>query len=118
MDFTITHEPGPLGAIRLRLSGAIDLASRDALFECGKNAIGDAPQLLLNLSDVRFMDSTGLSVLIDLSHEADNQGKLFALEEPSQRVLRILTLTGLQDAWPIHHTAEPQSKLAVDEVMG
>jgi anti-sigma B factor antagonist len=101
MDLTIASEPGPSGAVRLRLSGAVDLASRDELLNSGKDALSHSPGLLLNLSDVQFMDSTGIGVLIDLSHEADDQGKSFAIEEPSQRVLRILTLTGLQDAWTV-----------------
>jgi anti-sigma B factor antagonist len=103
MDLTIASEPGPSGAVRLRVAGSIDLASRDELFNSGKSALSDAPQLLLNLSEVRFMDSTGIGALIDLAQEAEDHGKSFAIEEPSQRVLRILTLTGLQDAW----TARP-----------
>jgi anti-anti-sigma factor len=101
MDLTITSEAGPLGAVRLRLSGAVDLASRDELFNSGKRALNQSSGLLLNLSDVQFMDSTGIGVLIDLSREADDHGKSFAIEQPSQRVLRILTLTGLQDSWTI-----------------
>lgn len=106
MDLTITSEPAPSGAVRLRLSGAVDLASRDELFNSGKSALSQSSRLLLNLSDVQFMDSTGIGALIDLSQEADDHGKSFAIEQPSQRVLRILTLTGLQDAWTILATPE------------
>jgi anti-anti-sigma factor len=52
------------------------------------------------------MDSTGIGALIDLAREADDHGKTFAIEEPSQRVLRILTLTGLQDAWTAQSAPE------------
>jgi anti-sigma B factor antagonist len=101
MDLKITSEPGPSGAVRLRLSGAVDLATRDELVNSGKSALSQAPRLLLNLADVSFMDSTGIGALIELAHEADDHRKSFAIEEPSQRVLRILTLTGLQDAWTV-----------------
>ncbi|HEX2902161.1 MAG TPA: STAS domain-containing protein [Jatrophihabitans sp.] len=106
MDLTIIRETEPSGAVRLRLSGAIDLASKDGLLETAKSALAAAPQLLLNLSDVRFMDSTGISVLIDLAHEAEDHGKSFAVEEPSSRVQRILAVTGLQDAWTLPSTAQ------------
>jgi anti-sigma B factor antagonist len=106
MDLTITSEPGPSGAVRLRVSGAVDLASRDELFDSGSRVLSEAAGLLLNLSEVRFMDSTGIGALIDLAREADDHGKTFAIEEPSQRVLRILTLTGLQDEWIVPAAAE------------
>jgi anti-anti-sigma factor len=101
MDLTIASEPGPTGVVRLRLSGAVDLASRDELFSSGKGVLSDSSNLVLNLSDVQFMDSTGIGTLIDLAREAEELGRSFAIEDPSQRVLRILTLTGLQDAWTV-----------------
>lgn len=55
--------------------------------------------LLLNLSGVNFIDSTGLGALIALAGEASDRGKQFAIEEPSARAKRVLTLTGLNEVW-------------------
>lgn len=108
MDLTITAEPADNGRIRLRLNGSVDLVSRDALLEHGRSALLETPAgLLLNLSEVNFMDSAGIGTLIALSREAEDSGAGFAIEKPSQRVERLLTLTGLHDAW----TEQPPSEL-------
>ena len=100
MDLTIAAEPVATGETRLRLTGSVDLVSRDALIEQGRQALRDTPTgLLLNLSGISFMDSAGIGTLIALSREAEDRGARFAIEEPSQRVQRLLTLTGLHDAW-------------------
>lgn len=108
VDLSITAEPAANGRTRLRLSGSVDLVSRDTLLDHGRKALLDTPGgLLLNLSEVRFMDSAGIGTLISLSREAEDGGAGFAIEEPSQRVQRLLTLTGLHDAW----TEQPPSEL-------
>jgi anti-anti-sigma factor len=102
VDLTITAEPSEDGVIRLRLAGALDLVSRDQLLTAGTESLADAQSgLLLNLADVNFIDSTGIGTLIELFREAEEQRKQFAIEEPSQRVQRVLTLTGLSDTWTV-----------------
>jgi anti-anti-sigma factor len=99
MELTIAVEPSA-GMTRLRLKGALDLVSREQLVGAGTEAIASSEAgPLLNLAEVSFIDSTGIGALIELSREAEDQEKRFAIEEPSQRVQRVLTLTGLDDAW-------------------
>jgi anti-anti-sigma factor len=100
MELTITAEPSEDGVTRLRLAGALDLVSRDQLLTAGTELLADAQTgLLLNLANVNFIDSTGIGTLVELFREAEEQRKHFAIEEPSQRVQRVLTLTGLRDTW-------------------
>lgn len=100
MDLRIGREAVADGAVRLRLAGALDLVSRDAVLAAGSQALTDpSTGLLLNLSQVSFIDSTGLGALIALAGEASDQGKHFAIEEPSARAERVLTISGLYEAW-------------------
>ena len=63
------------------------------------------PTLVVDLADVTFMDSTGISLLLQAKDRcaADHCG--FALRRPSQRVLRVIELSGLTDLFEID--AEP-----------
>lgn len=107
VDLTIAAEAADNGRTRLRLAGSVDLVSRDALMEHAREALLETPAgLVLNLSEISFMDSAGIGTLIALSREAEDSGAGFAIEEPSQRVQRLLTLTGLHDAW----TEQPPGK--------
>lgn len=96
------------GHALLRVTGAIDVQSRDALLTAGHAAFeGDTPGLVLDLADVTFLDSTGIGALVELGHDAEDADAAFALRDPSPRVVRILEMTGLSDAWPIEETEVP-----------
>lgn len=93
------------GHALLRVSGAIDVQSREALLTAGRAAFdGDSPGLVLDLADVSFVDSTGIGALVELGRDAEDADASFALRDPSSRVVRILQMTGLTDAWPIEET--------------
>ncbi|POX60155.1 anti-sigma factor antagonist [Streptomyces sp. Ru62] len=51
-------------------------------------------RVLLDLSDVAFLDSTGLTCLIAVYRTARSTGARLALIAPSERVRRMLALTG------------------------
>jgi anti-sigma B factor antagonist len=79
---------------RLALSGEIDAHTaqlfRDALFEAPRT--GD---LLVDISGVTFIDSSGLRVVLELHQNLDRDGRRLVLVEPSRPVTRLLELTGL-----------------------
>lgn len=96
------------GHTLVRVSGAIDVQSRDALLTAGRAAFAsDTPGLVLDLADVTFVDSTGIGALVELGHDAEDAEAGFRLRDPSPRVVRILQMTGLTDAWPIEETDAP-----------
>lgn len=90
------------GRALLRVSGAIDIQSREALITAGRAALdGNSGALVLDLADVTFMDSTGIGALVELGHDAEDAGAELLIRDPSPRVVRILDMTGLGEAWPI-----------------
>ena len=106
MNIGIETGTDDTGRCVIRVSGAIDVQSRVALLTAGRAALEtDAPALVLDLADVSFLDSTGIGALVELSHDAEDAQMGFALRAPSARVVRILQMTGLGDAWQIEDDA-------------
>jgi len=82
----------------LAVAGELDLASSPTLEEALDAVTGTTPELLiLDLSALEFMDSTGLSVLVRAHQRALEAGRRFALVKGSPQVQRLLTLTGIDD---------------------
>jgi anti-sigma B factor antagonist len=79
----------------IAVSGEVDLASADQL----DKAIRDAEQsatgwIVIDLEDLRFMDSTGLSVLLQARRRArENSNHLRFIPSRHEQVTRLLSLT-------------------------
>lgn len=85
------------GAMLVRFWGSVDLAVRAA----GSGGLGDlrgAGPLDLDLRDVTFMDSTGLSVLVRVVRDAAADGRPVRLLGAGGAVGDLLATTGV-DAW-------------------
>ncbi|MFF8910257.1 STAS domain-containing protein [Streptomyces olivaceoviridis] len=67
----------------------------------------DGHSVLVDLSDVTFLDSTGLTCLIAVYRTARSTGARLALIAPSERVRRMLALTGTDQV--LHSYATPDS---------
>jgi anti-anti-sigma factor len=51
---------------------------------------------VLDLAAVTFIDSTGLSALMDARAESDRNGWEFSVQHPSAAVRRVVELAGLE----------------------
>ena len=82
---------------RIRLSGEFDLSARDELREVLLEAVdgGGAEQIEVDLAGVRFMDSEGVSALLDGWTAADAAGVGFLLQRPTPLVHRIFEVIGM-----------------------
>lgn len=82
----------------LAVAGELDLASSPTLEEALDAVTETTPELLiLDLSALEFMDSTGLSVLVRAHQRALEAGRRFALVKGGSQVQRLLSLTGIDD---------------------
>ncbi|WP_030171606.1 STAS domain-containing protein [Spirillospora albida] len=88
---------GEEAAAELRLSGHVDVITAAELREhIGAVIAGHDPHLLLmDLSGVGLVDSSGLSLMVWAHQEMTGRGRRFALRHPQPRVLRVLRMTGL-----------------------
>lgn len=86
--------------------GSIDFASRDRLIEAAAPSVRDAiPELVLDVSGVTFMDSTGIGALISLAGDLTDTGSRLILRRPSHAVRRVLEVAGLADQWIVNDEA-------------
>lgn len=95
----------------LALEGELDLASAPSL----RHAIGgclDAgvTELTLDLARLEFVDTSGLSVLIDAFKRLASSGGSLTLASPSRAVLSVLRVTGLDDLFGL--PAQPGEGIA------
>ena len=82
----------------ISVSGELDLASSPALEEeLERVAQSDAQLVVVDLRNLEFMDSTGLSVLVRAHQRAEENGRRLGLVNGSQQVQRLLTLTGVAE---------------------
>lgn len=86
------------GAPLLSVAGELDLASGPTLERELEVAFDGNPGLvILDLRQLEFMDSTGLSVLIRAHNTAQAQGQRLGIVGGSRQVRRLLNLTGVAD---------------------
>jgi anti-sigma B factor antagonist len=86
------------GRVVLRATGEVDLYSAGDFATALGEAADAAPDVTVDLSGVRFMDSTGLRALLQARRRAeDDGGRLRLLVDPSGAVARLLDLAGVTD---------------------
>jgi anti-sigma B factor antagonist len=89
------------GRTVVHVSGEIDLQFADELRDAGLKAASDSG-FAMNLSEVSFIDSSGLAALIEINNAIDLHGHgRLTLMAPSRSVRRILELTGLEPVFAI-----------------
>jgi anti-sigma B factor antagonist len=94
-------------ALVLTLAGEIDLASAAALQAAlAEDVTSAGGKVVVDLTEVTFIDSTALSVLIRIRKVVRNEGRDFIVVCPGGPVLRLLTITSLVDVFDVHDTVQ------------
>ena len=88
----------------VRLAGELDLYNAHAVREALLAACADGPErVIVDLSEVEFIDSTALGVLIEArSRMSDRSG--FRLAAPGLETRRALEVSGLDRHFLVHDT--------------
>jgi anti-sigma B factor antagonist len=81
------------------LTGEIDLATAPGVFEAVRAGL-DGPSLVIDLTDVAFIDSRGLAAVLDLAREIDVR----LVAPPGGEPRRVLEITQLTTAIPTFDT--------------
>jgi anti-anti-sigma factor len=82
-------------------SGEIDILSAPALRAALLPALETAEKVVLDLSEVSFLGSSGLAVLVEARDHAQRSGHHLRLICSSRIVLRALEATGLRDLFDV-----------------
>ncbi len=92
-DVTIAEEDG---STVLSVCGEVDLATGPLLWERISTVIADgSTNLVLDLAEMPFIDSTGLSVLVMTMRKLQDVGGELVLRSPCRMAVRLFQLTGL-----------------------
>ncbi len=85
----------------LRPSGDVDIATVDDLRERWFAVASERPDcIVIDLSDVSFLDSTGLGLMVGLMKRQREHGASVVLRGADARTARILSITGLDRVFP------------------
>ncbi len=83
-------------AVIVHLQGELDMATAADLQRVVDAAMAeDAATVVLDLTNLTFVDSTGISVFLRAGRQAETHGRTLKLRRPTQAVLKILRLSGL-----------------------
>lgn len=85
------------------LAGESDVYTYDQLRSALETAAGTGAALLIvDLSGLEFMDSTGVQVLLDIRVMMSDRGGKLALAGPQNTVARVLNLVGADQLIPVY----------------
>ncbi|MEV6962795.1 anti-sigma factor antagonist [Streptomyces sp. NPDC051207] len=88
-----------------RITGAMDHQSQTWLVHCISQLITDSNRpVILDLTDVSFCDSVGLSILLRTSRDAAERGTALALAHVPAVLSQRLTMTGADQVLHVHDT--------------
>ena len=86
------------GSIRIALEGELDYYSALILDdELRRAEAGDQAVVVLDLSELRFMDSTGLGIIASAYRRARRAGRRLVLVRGGRTVMRVLQTTRLDE---------------------
>ena len=94
----------------LRLEGELDLAAAPRLTEALLDFASSEGEVHLDLSEVSFLDSSGLRVILALARSRADTGSSVVLLDPSAAIVRIFEIMGIDEHPGVeirHPSAEP-----------
>jgi len=101
MEHSVREEGAVLVAA---FQGEVDLENspkaREVLLEC----VGRGRKVLVDLSGVTYIDSSGVASLVEAFQRARKSGLEFGLVSVNSSALRVLELARLDKVFPIHAT--------------
>ncbi|WP_327281148.1 MULTISPECIES: STAS domain-containing protein [unclassified Streptomyces] len=91
----------------VHVGGEMDIDRAPMLYAALHAAItqtGGPNEVIIDLSELSFCDSSGLNALIQARHTADEQGRHISLRDPQPQFRRLLEVTGAENLFPITDT--------------
>ena len=86
------------GAVRLSLTGELDLSTVQKVEDELRRVEGEgAETVVLDLSSLSFLDSTGLRTIVTADQRARKSGRRLAIVKGPETVHRVFTITRLDE---------------------
>jgi anti-sigma B factor antagonist len=84
------------GSAVVSVTGDVDLMSAPHLREAMEEALGRSPHLIVDVAEMTFIDSSGLSALVHAHRQAADAGGSMTVRRPSPTLKRLLSITHLE----------------------
>ena len=96
------HTEQRAGRTVLRLTGDLDLETAPRLLSHAEPVLAtDSGGLLIDLSGLKFIDSSGLSALIRITRRMTADGRPLQIIPPPPPVAKVFEITGLSQVLPL-----------------
>lgn len=93
----VSSQTGAVESVVL-VDGEVDVSNADQLRTVLDGRVEDAPtELVVDLSKVPYIDSTGIGVLVGAAHRAAEKNVRFEVANPQRNVERVLGLLGVSN---------------------
>lgn len=91
-----------------RVEGEVDISNAEEVAAALREAVpNSAAGLVVDLSATGHLDSSGLRLLYRLHRRLAERGQELSLVLPQQAtIMQVVSITGLDDAMPVHETLE------------
>ena len=107
MEYTITEEND---LVIVALKGEMDLEFGIDMRDVLLGAVGDARGVVVDLSEVSMIDSSGIASLLEAFQSARKRGKDFVLAAVDDSVLRVLKLARLETVFQLEKDIDAAKK--------
>jgi anti-sigma B factor antagonist len=107
-EFEVKTERASNGTVVVGVTGELDLSTHEQLRDPLVAAAEDENSVVVDLSACEFIDSSGIRALL-VGHEAlagNGSGGRMVVAGPQPQVMRVLEMTGLGEAIPVHESVE------------
>lgn len=94
------------GTVVVALDGEVDLQTSPQARQALLEAVGQGKPLVVDLSQVGYIDSSGVASLVEALQTAKKAGQDFALAAVSEGALRVLKLARLDKVFTIYDSLE------------
>jgi anti-sigma B factor antagonist len=89
--------------LKISISGDLDIDNTDSLRERISTSLDANTAVSLDMSEVSYIDSSGVAALIESRQKADEGGKEFKLLKPSESVVSVLKMAKLDTFFVIEN---------------
>jgi anti-anti-sigma factor len=107
----LQHHEFENGITALKPIGILDVQGVDAIeAKFAGYSTGDKSKVLVDLSEVPFLTSIGIRLMVTTAKSVANRGGKLVILSPNENVKGVLEMTGIMDIIPVH--MDPQEAIA------
>ena len=89
------------GLVTLVMTGSVDINETDLIRSKINDQVTDDMPIIINASDVTYIDSSGVALLLYLKKISENKGVSFNIATASEAVQKVIKLAMLENLLPI-----------------